>query len=586
MTKPSRRFALSLLTVGLSAAAASAQCGIVADLTPGNANNNNIGSIVAAFDEQIYFSYYHATYGSELWRWDHVNGAQMVVDYAPGTYNHSPEQITPCCTAAGPRVFYSGFEIGHGHELFVTDGTAAGTARVKEIRSGSSSALPSNMIAVGQRLFFSASDGVHGREPWISDGTAAGTMLLANIRTGGSSNPQYPFIFGDKVLFVAQATTTGRELYITDGTPAGTQLLKDINPGAGSSSPVQFTRMGNHVYFVADDGSIGSEIWKTDGTPAGTVPMGDLFPGSSHGPYGLCACDDKLFFFEWHGSNSGPVFVSDGTLAGTVDLSAATGVFGRSLTPANGRVFFAGDDLIHGQEPWVTDGTVAGTQLIADLRAGSSNPSQLVPTGNGICFVARTTLSGEIWHSDGTLAGTNLLCNLDPSGNANPMFLTMCRGQVFMNAYSTGYGRELHAITTPGATVVELPGASGPGQPRLRTRNCGAPVLGSTVDLEAIGPAGSLTFLLADIAGLPAPIAPIPGVVEGGYDYVGLQAGTAIPISSALGATLTLPFALPSSTTFEGVIFDFQAIWFDPAATPALQASNGLRLVLGPASAH
>jgi ELWxxDGT repeat protein len=37
-------------------------------------------------------------------------------------------------------------------------------------------------------LFFTAFDGVNGAELWKSDGTAAGTVLVRDIRAGSSSS--------------------------------------------------------------------------------------------------------------------------------------------------------------------------------------------------------------------------------------------------------------------------------------------------------------------------------------------------------------------------------------------------------------
>jgi ELWxxDGT repeat protein len=36
-------------------------------------------------------------------------------------------------------------------------------------------------VALGDRLVFAADDGIHGGELWISDGTPAGTMMLKDI---------------------------------------------------------------------------------------------------------------------------------------------------------------------------------------------------------------------------------------------------------------------------------------------------------------------------------------------------------------------------------------------------------------------
>ena len=61
----------------------------------------------------------------------------------------------------------------HGSELWKTDGTAAGTVLVKDIRSGASGSYPHNLTNVNGTLFFTANDGTNGYELWKSDGTAA-----------------------------------------------------------------------------------------------------------------------------------------------------------------------------------------------------------------------------------------------------------------------------------------------------------------------------------------------------------------------------------------------------------------------------
>ncbi|MDJ0836035.1 MAG: hypothetical protein QNK37_05920 [Acidobacteriota bacterium] len=43
----------------------------------------------------------------------------------------------------------------------------------------------------------------------------------------------------------------------------------------------------------------------------------------------------------------------------------------RDLTRAGDRVFFSADHAMHGREPWVSDGTAAGTGILADLEPGT-----------------------------------------------------------------------------------------------------------------------------------------------------------------------------------------------------------------------
>jgi ELWxxDGT repeat protein len=53
-----------------------------------------------------------------------------------------------------------------GRELWVTDGTAAGTKRISDINPGAGDAKVQLLTKVGSRIVFFADDGTHGVEPW------------------------------------------------------------------------------------------------------------------------------------------------------------------------------------------------------------------------------------------------------------------------------------------------------------------------------------------------------------------------------------------------------------------------------------
>ena len=71
-----------------------------------------------------------------------------------------------------------------GVELWVTDGTAKGTAMLADIRTGASGSSPSSIIPLGSLTVFKADDGINGSELWVTDGTTKGTRLLKDIQTG------------------------------------------------------------------------------------------------------------------------------------------------------------------------------------------------------------------------------------------------------------------------------------------------------------------------------------------------------------------------------------------------------------------
>src|SRR5439155_18113329 len=102
------------------------------------------------------------------------------------------------------------------------------------------------------------------------------------------------------------------------------------------------------------------------------------------------------------GANGREPWVSDGTAAGTHiirDLlpgSESSDPF--TLGAINGLVFFRADDGIHGRELWRTDGTDAGTWLVADLMDGleESLPASVGALGSTFFFSAdRPTQRGH-----------------------------------------------------------------------------------------------------------------------------------------------------------------------------------------------
>ena len=220
----------------------------------------------------LFFDAFDIAHGRELWKSDGTeSGTVMVTDLFPGTYDDdnlvvvgnngiSFDQSRNLVNFNG-TLFFSGESTSSttgdtGYELFKSDGTAAGTVLVKDIRPNNVSPLlssfPDFLTVINGTLFFAANDGVHGDELWK-----------------------------------------------TDGTTAGTALVKDISPGAGSSYPFHLINVNGTLFFTANDGVHGSELWKSDGTAAGTVLVKDIQTGTAtSSPYSLTNANGTLFFAQ------------------------------------------------------------------------------------------------------------------------------------------------------------------------------------------------------------------------------------------------------------------------------------------------
>ena len=137
-------------------------------------------------------------------------------------------------TQVGSTLFFAANDGVHGTELWKSDGTAAGTKMVKDIRSGAKSSDPEYLVNVNGKVFFTANDGKHKNQLWKSDGTGRGTVRVSNIINSaydssyGLEMPLAPVAIGPRLFFFNLTCCMGTsEVYVSDGTPTGTKRLTD-----------------------------------------------------------------------------------------------------------------------------------------------------------------------------------------------------------------------------------------------------------------------------------------------------------------------------------------------------------------------
>jgi ELWxxDGT repeat protein len=361
--------------------------------------------------------------------------AQLVKDINT-IRNSNPSSSSPSdFIRYGSRIVFVASTSTSGRELWTTDGTAAGTSQLADILPGQSSSLPSRFTIVNGTLIFNAFDS-RGTELWMSDGTTAGTRLMADIASGSSSsNPGDRIVYHGKMLFSAFEPVNGRELWITDGTPGGTRLLRDLKAGTAGSEPQSFVQLGDTVYFATTDA-----LWKTDGTEAGTVVVKSVAR-----PRNLLVAGPRIFFVALTQQTGDEPWVSDGTEAGTFMLAdirpgqeSSMPYVNQMATALGDRVFFSANDSVHGYEPWISDGTPAGTRMFRDIFPGQedSNVGGYAVIGSIAFFTANTPATGyELWKTDGTDAGTQLVRDIRPGKDSSaPASFTIAGNRLFFSA--------------------------------------------------------------------------------------------------------------------------------------------------------
>ena len=176
---------------------------------------------------------------------------------------------------------------GHRTELWVSDGTAAGTTMLADIDPGNTDSFPysySQFASLNGGLYFANDDPAHGVELWRSDGTVAGTGLFADINPGpAGSFPGNMSVINNTLYFSAttaagSSTRSGRATAPRPAPPVASFNSQPEGNAVFSNIPTAFAVIGNTMVFAADDGT-GTELWKTDGTSAGTTMVTVLARG-------------------------------------------------------------------------------------------------------------------------------------------------------------------------------------------------------------------------------------------------------------------------------------------------------------------
>ena len=511
--------------------------------------------------------------------------------------------INPGPSPSGPDVFMTNGRVGvfnasdgRAVHLYRTDGTPGGTIRI-----GPPAGL--DALAVGSHFVYThASASGSGTDLCSVDSSGSSTVLLTAT---GSIELDRSALIGERVFFTIDDTGTGQEFGWTDGLTA---TVLDLVPGPSGSEPQILGRIGGSCairsellpgqrFFLTVDSRDALTQWPGTDTAAATASMRVGDGGTVY------ALFDEALYVGHTATRSMSLLIP----APAVPPSVPT----QLVDCVGDKLVFWRDGSFEGYEPHVSDGTVAGTFLLANLSAGRrlSIPVAWIKTAGLLAIVAGPGILVTDGRSAGTYlahrsnqfisAGRNLwfeasdgralinttdvaaqtegVWEIDARAHSSRFlgerFLTQeaVDGILLAPAFDSATGNE-PAIWTPTSTPLAIRrGVSCGSSLETAELRATAPALGGVCSIRGLQPSGMVGLFLF---GHTAPtVVSLPG-------YCGLRVDTARPILTAplpIG-TLDIPLPIPAEPALLGATRMIQAV-YGPSSLPlGVELSNGVEL--------
>ena len=242
-------------------------------------------------------------------------------------------------------------------------------------------------------LYFVAADQPYNDELWVTDGTTAGTHKVKEINPNGGAHIGDLRVVNNKLVFLANETTMDTlatfdyDLFTSDGTAAGTYKINDLNldnntllaePSAGL--------INGQLIFCSR-----TNILRTDGTVSGTMPLASINVVNYVISNGYCDLNGFVYFMV-----NSDLWRSDGTLRGTEVVRQTTDsihpwplVSSTYMKALDGKLYIVGVKPQQGEELYRFGGGETDTlETVMPRSSGNSYPSALTICGGSLWFTA------------------------------------------------------------------------------------------------------------------------------------------------------------------------------------------------------
>ena len=363
---------------------------LLADLCPGPCSTEALDSL--ANQEGVFFTSAASTDGETLYL------------LKPGT---APLALTQLCSGDCGSDRGTLFPVGdlvyaeRNNRLWISDGTISGTRHLLDLPGATDSLISMVALESGTVLMMTVEDEVCAFV-WRLDGAE-----LSSLRYIPGAGPRGLAAIGNRAIF-AQSFAS---LYFlqTDGSLAGTNEYAEMPTERQWELVEPPIRVGQHAVFVAKTpGPFGLKVlYSTQGEANDLQPLLDIEERPiSVLPSELTAAGSRVVYRMkpeprdpatdvWSVDAFGqtqrlikPAYAEDFV---TVDLAIGRRAFFKAYSPSSGF------------SPWLSDGTLSGTTLLADDFTGQILYEARDPTvlEGQLFFLAEQGFGQEIWRTDG-----------------------------------------------------------------------------------------------------------------------------------------------------------------------------------------
>lgn len=273
-----------------------------------------------------------------------------------------------------------------GANIFIVDATGTAVRQLTD-EDYPSELLPTEiglLVTTGNGIVYEAKTAAHGAEMFVTDGTAAGSRLLREFGPGTTDGIVFKAAtyIGDQIsneavsVFTTLGTDNFNEVWRTDGSEAGTSFISRSNqPGNGRSQaePEERTEIGD-IYFTGPANSGGEALYHYRAADSTIVTIVENGTSTSFIviPIQGSAGEYIIYVYETEGRNSAFVFNP------TTREQRPLPDIGPIISTSEGIIFKDGIyhlsafDALRGREPAIYSEGMDSILILADVNPGTA----------------------------------------------------------------------------------------------------------------------------------------------------------------------------------------------------------------------